>query len=269
VTDNTIHDGGHIHHSAVGVWVGHSGFNVIAHNHVHHFFYTGLSIGWSWGYGPSGANANIIEWNHVHDIGQGLLSDMGAIYTLGISTGTVIRNNVLHDIDSYGYGGWGLYFDEGATGILAENNIVYRTKSSGFHQHYGKENTLRNNIFALSRESEIARTRAEPHLSFTFERNIVYFDDGKLLSGNWSGDNYQFDRNLYFDSRTPPGEPITFDQASFQEWQERGQDAHSFIADPLFKDPDRGDFTLRQGSPAMKIGFQAIDASRAGPRRAP
>jgi hypothetical protein len=268
VAENHLHDGGKIHHSAVGIWVGHSGDNVIARNHVHHFFYTGLSIGWSWGYGPSGATRNLIEGNHVHHIGQGLLSDMGGIYTLGLSPGSVIRGNVFHDIESHGYGGWGIYFDEGTTGMLAEKNLVYRVKSNGFHQHYGKENVVRNNIFALGREAQIARSREEGHLSFTFERNIVYWTEGKLLSGTWStAEGYRFDRNLYFFAPGEGKDPaIRFADWSLEEWRARGQDRESRISDPLFADPAGGDFTLRPGSPAFELGFEplAIGAPGAG-----
>jgi hypothetical protein len=50
------------------------------------------------------------------------------------------------------------------------------------------------------------------------------------------------------------------------EWQKRGQDVHSLVADPLFVDPDHGDFTLKPASPAAKIGFQRIDITQVGRR---
>jgi hypothetical protein len=46
--------------------------------------------------------------------------------------------------------------------------------------------------------------------------------------------------------------------------QKRGLDVHSVVADPLFTDPAKEDFRLRADSPALKLGFQQMDASRIG-----
>ena len=80
---------------------------------------------------------------------------------------------------------------------MIEDNIVYDCKSAGFHQHYGRENMVRNNIFAFNHEFQLMRTRAEPHISFTMERNIVYFDQGGLLGENWTGEGFILRNNIY------------------------------------------------------------------------
>ncbi len=262
VSNNSIHDIGIVYLAAVGVWIGQSSGNTVAHNDIGDTYYTGISLGWTWGYGPSAAHDNKIEYNHIYNIGRGILSDMGCIYSLGIQPGTVERYNLCHNVSRFEYGGWGIYTDEGSSQILIENNIVYNTQDPGFHQHYGRENILRNNIFALGQRAQIRRSRREDHQSFSFEHNIVYWKEGTLLDpdGKWD-DEFLFDYNLYYQT---DGQPIQFGQQSMAEWQKSGQDVHSLVADPLFVDPEHGDFTLKPGSPAAKIGFESIDMSQVG-----
>jgi GH141 insertion domain/Right handed beta helix region len=267
VTDNHIHHLGLVYPPAVGVFILQSGQNRIAHNHIHHLYYTAVSVGWNWGYRETPCYENVIEWNHLHDVGQFMLSDMGAVYTLGIQKGTVIRNNLIHDVNSFTYGGWGLYPDEGSSYIVWENNVVYRCKSAGFHQHYGRENVVRNNVFAFGKENQIMRTRAEPHLSFYFTNNIVYYDSGNLLGSNWSNDQYRIDDNVYFDTRLGAHpEAMKFSGATWADWKKRGHDLHSLVVDPKFVAPKQYDFRLQPDSPALKLGFKPIDLSTVGVR---
>jgi hypothetical protein len=267
ITDNHLRSLGRIFPPAVGVLILQSGTNRVAHNHIHDLYYTAVSVGWNWGYQETPCRENKIEFNHLHDIGQRLLSDMGAVYTLGIQRGTVVHHNLIHDVNSYTYGGWGLYPDEGSTGILWENNVVYRTKSAGFHQHYGRENRVRNNIFAYGQEHQIMRSREEPHTSFSFTHNLIYFDRGELLGSTWQNDHFVMDHNLYFDARPGAGpDQLKFAGATLAQWRARGHDTHSVIADPLFVAPQRDNFALRPGSPALKLGFQPIDLRTVGVR---
>jgi hypothetical protein len=274
ISDCRIFDGGRMYHSAIGVWIGQSPNNRLAHNLIHDFYYTGISIGWTWGYAPEAlATNNLVEWNHIHHIGVRsdgdgpILSDMGGIYTLGMQPGTRVLNNLWHDMAGFRYGGWGIYFDEGSSSIVAENNLVYRTTHGGFHQHYGATNVVRNNIFAFARDHQLQRSREEGHVSFIFTNNIVLFNQGVLLGSAWKNDRFVLDRNVYWDTRPDAKrEAMKFAGAPLDQWRGRGHDLQSVIADPLFIAPERDDFRLRPESPALATGFRPIDLSGVGPR---
>jgi hypothetical protein len=168
---------------------------------------------------------------------------------------------VFHDIYAYSYGGWGMYTDEGSTGILFENNLVYRVKTGGFHQDYGKENIVRNNILAFSKLYQLQATRVEEHLSFTLQRNIVYWDSGVLLSGRWDKVRHVSGNNCYWEAT---GKPVDFLGHTLEAWQAKGHEQGSIVADPGFANPAQDDFQLAPDSPALKLGFQPFDHRQAG-----
>ncbi len=212
VVDCHIHNVGRLFHSAVGIWVGQSYDNRLAHNHIHDLYYSTISIGWTWGYGTTLARGNIVEYNFFHDIA------------------------------GRSYGGWGVYLDEGSSNILVENNLVTRTTHGGFHQHFERDNLIRNNIFAFERHVQLQRTRAESQHNLTFDRNL-----------DWN---------------TTTG-PIVFDGPSFEQWQTKGMERRYRIADPLFLAPHEDDFRLPPDSPALAVGFQPFHVDTVGPRLTP
>ncbi len=265
--NNIIQSGGRIFTDAVGVWIGQSGDNTVTHNDIGDFYYSGVSVGWTWGFGNSVAKRNNISYNRLHHLGQRRMSDLAGVYSLGISDGTVISHNVIHDVYCWGYGGWGLYTDEGSSNMLLENNLVYNVTDGGFHQHYGRDNTVRNNILAFSEQEQVrgtAQKKAGDHLSFTFERNIVFFDRGELFGRPW-----QWEADVLADLRNniywrTDGKDLGFAGKSWDQWRAMGRDGGSVIADPTFVDPTIYDFRFASDKVIKQTGFKPFDYSQAG-----
>lgn len=147
ISDNVLRDGGHVWQMGVGVLAQQVANVSISHNEIDHFRYTGVSTGWTWGYGPTGVHDIRTEFNHIHHIGLGYLSDMGCVYTLGHQPRSRVVNNLCADVQSYHYGGWAYYTDEGSRDEAFTSNVAMRVKCAGHHQHYGTDNTLSNNLY--------------------------------------------------------------------------------------------------------------------------
>ncbi len=274
VDNNFIHDGGHLFRAGCGVFLGGSAtYNRITHNEICDLSWMGVHLGWSWtGRRPAYTHHNEVAFNHIHHIGNGVLCDIGGIYTLGVSPGTVLHHNRIHDITRFergreGYGGWGIYLDAGSSEIRVENNVVYDTRDGGLHLHnhghpYG--DVIANNIFALSDDAELIRNaNHEPDGNHAhLERNIVYSQGPQMLGGNnWRKDShFTSDRNCYWSTAGPP----QFNGQNFADWQATGRDQNSIVVDPGFVDADSRDFRLKADSPALAIGFQPIDLSPVG-----
>jgi hypothetical protein len=264
--DNSfLHHGGRALPSGQGVWIGQSSHNVVSHNHIADFYYTGVQVGWFWGYSSSTAEDNLITWNDIHTIGQDVLSDLGGVYTLGVSPGTEVSYNRIHDVSSYGYGGWGLYTDEGSSFVTLTHNVVYNAESESFHQHYGEGNVVTNNVLAYAGGGQVRRSREEDHTSFYFFNNIVYFDDGQPLYdggySSWTPGQYEMDYDVWWD---PGACSLDWAGYSWAQWQALGNDTSSVVADPMFVDPENLDFTLDPASPAIALGFETWDWTAAG-----
>lgn len=266
VHNNYLHDGGIVYAGAVGFWLAHASDNTVSHNDIHSFDYSGMSVGWNWNDAPTRTLRNTIQYNRVHHVVRGVLSDAGGIYTLGTQTGTVVRDNVFHDVWPYMGSpamAWGIYFDAGSNGITAENNLVYHTLTGGIMNTAHPGNVIRNNVFALSAWQAAWRYTWEREPSSVTERNIFYLTQGELFheDGGRQDAKSKWDYNLFWRA---DGRPLDFYGETFAEWQAKGMDRHGLVADPLFVDPARGDFSLKPDSPALKLGFKPFDAGRAG-----
>ena len=283
VSDNVMVAGGRLYPNAVAVLFQHGADNVIAHNDISDFFYTGISVGWVWDYVPSPSSGNLIVGNHLSHLGQGRLNDTGAIYLLGIAPGTIVRGNHIHDVRCRNYGGWGIYLDQGSSHVVVEDNVVYDCSHQAFHVNYGRENTVRNNIFAFGGESQVAVTKPEEHRAFSFQRNIVVGNGTPAFAGRQDHRDIRnlvvdSELNLFWDRRPVPGALFAANggyadgmrwelrEAMDGAWRAAGRDLRSVVADPGFADLDARDFSVAPGGPAEDLGIRVPDATTAGPR---
>ena len=280
--NNHIHDCGLLYPGASGFLIGNAWGNLFEHNHIHDLYYSGFSCGWTWGYANASCRENRIGYNLIHDLGKGVLCDMGGIYMLGVQPGTRIYNNHIFNVNCRIYGGWGIYTDEGSSHMVVENNICHDCSWEGYHQHFGRENIVRNNVFACNKLHQLALSKGKEFLEcyafpgenisrqLTVMKNICVSEGqpffkfmckeaavpGQLIS----------DMNCFWDT-VAGNAPEIFAaeselfmseyewQADYGQWQEAGYDRFSAFFDPGFVSVEKRDFHFKKDSAALKAGF--------------
>lgn len=296
LTNSILEDGGYEILEGCGVLAQSVSQTDISHNIITNFYYTGVSLGWTWGYAATDMHNNSVTYNAINTIGKGALSDMGGVYTLGISPGSRVENNVVHSVNSFGYGAWAYYTDEGSTNYSYINNIAFNTKCAGHHQHYGMDNLLLNNIYAFVNVGDCdCGARNSQHgganencsaidpatgedmgqcSSFKLNRNIirpVLGDSVCAPVAPYAFLNCSVDLNVHWGAQPSSMTfPTNMTNNTFAEFQLLGKDVHGIVADPLFVNGIADEYTtLMPSSPALARGFQLIDISNVGPARPP
>ena len=152
---------------------------------------------------------------------------------------TVLRNNRWR-CDH----GWDIDLDDGSSNYHIYNNLCL---NGGIKNREGFFRVVENNIMASSGFA--------PHVWFKHSEDVVrrnifwtdhYLPAGGMPSTPWGK---EMDYNLvHRDGMTEP-KPAT----KLAEQSKR--DAHSIVADAMFVDPANGDYRVKEGSPALKLGF--------------
>ena len=148
--------------------------------------------------------------------------------------------------------GWDIDLDDGSSRYIIENNLCL---NGGIKNREGFERLVRNNV--------IVNNSFHPHVWFhnsgdVFQRNIVFSNYKPIgVPIPWGAD---VDDNLL----NRPGLLPPVPARSLADQSHR--DEHSMEGDALFVAPVTGDFRVRAGSPALKLGFENFAMDQFGVR---
>ena len=206
VQNNVVEGYGRTIPASFGIGQGMGHDNLYTHNDVYDGYHCAISTSQSIQDTtvPSGiGNANnVISFNHVYNLLQGIMNDGGsiridggnAVFTAG---GNKILNNKIHDVsdasalDANGYGGNGVYLDDDTGLVDVENNLVYRVSGYDVYTPHGpaapnEANIIKNNILAYGRQGMISvnfpyGNGVPPTIAevFVIRNNVFYFDQSR------------------------------------------------------------------------------------------
>ena len=204
----------------------------------------------------------LVEDNHVHHLGFGIANDLGGIQVLMESNGLIINHNYFHDIWAESYAAHGIYLGTGTAGAVCSNNLVHDTTTSTFKIDLGMETTLENNIWAFGGGSLMFwSTNKKEYHEFNIHHNIFLVTENKLVGGGgWNDEpvDIDIDNNIYWHCKNGAN-GFLFRYKNITEWNSYGRDLNSIIADPMFTDYTKRDFSFKDKTNVNKIGFKEFD----------
>ncbi len=164
---------------------------------------------------------------------------------------TIIRNNRWR-CDH----GWDIDLDDGSSNYELRNNL---TLNGGIKNREGFYRVVENNI--------IVNSGFHPHVWYKHSgdivrRNIMWSDQylpaGGMPATPWGK---EMDYNLVHREGATEFQPAT------KLAGQSKRDEHSIVADAMFVDAAKGDFRVKEGSPALKLGFVNFPMDQFGVRK--
>ncbi|MFW6161840.1 MAG: PDZ domain-containing protein [Planctomycetota bacterium] len=149
--------------------------------------------------------------------------------------------------------GWDIDLDDGSSNYRLVNNLCL---AGGIKLREGYFRTVTNNV--------LVNYTFCPHVWYpdchtTVQRNILWRDRYAPAGMRTTDQGARIDDNLVHRPGAEPGPAEGL--AKF------GGDRHSLIADAQFIDPLAGDYRVRDGSPALELGFENFPMDRFGVRK--
>ena len=145
--------------------------------------------------------------------------------------------------------GWDVDLDDGSSNYEIHGNLFLHgglKLREGFHRRVWNNIAVDNSL--------------HPHVWYencgdVVTRNIWMgaYRPALMREGTWG---QEVDHNLF-----------TTTEAHRTRFAAHGCDAHSLVGDPLFVDPANGDYRVKDGSPALKLGFENFPMDRFGVQR--
>lgn len=265
----------HIHH--YGRWnrmyqpavslegVGHH----LAYNWVHDAPHQAISFS---------GNDHLIEYNQIHDVCQEA-NDAGAIYAGRDWTmrGTIIRYNFMHHVRGFrDQGCVGVYLDDMFSGTAIRGNVFYRVTRAAFIGG-GRDCLVENNIFVECTPAVHLDARALGWAADTVPTTMVpRLQAVPYQKPPWSERYPALVRILEEEPAAPRGNLIRRNVCTGGQWLSLDTKAKPYYqeeenlldVDPLFVNPEKMDFRLRQDSPVFRQipAFQPIPMEQIGLR---
>jgi parallel beta-helix repeat protein len=220
---------------------------------------------------------NVIEYNEIHHVMK-KLGDGNGIYIRAAGPGNIIRRNYIHHLVAETGKQSGIRTDGGQMDALIAENVIYKCTSQGMTLKLN--NRFENNIIADIIEPRLVYLKLVegPMTGASNKRNIFYAvndgctfisqpGEGRGLVGEDSRGRVRAtikdvdsDFNIYYCK----ADNSIAENTLLRLQKEDDSDHNSLATDPLFFDPENGDFRLKPESPALKMGFVPLDLSKVG-----
>ena len=152
--------------------------------------------------------------------------------------------------------GWDIDLDDGSSNFEIRNNLCL---NGGLKNREGFHRLVENNV--------IVNNGFHPHVWFKHSGDIVrrniMFTDHYLPAGGMPNTPWgsEMDNNLVHRQGATHSEPAT------RLAEQSRRDEHSIVADAMFVDAANGDFRVKEGSPALKLGFVNFPMDQFGVRK--